>query len=160
MSIRGTPVKRFGRNLRILLRTERLIARRHLDVALRRGALYALAGLVALIALVMLNVAAFHALAARMTPQLAALLVAVGNLVLALILVAVAARMKPGAELEPVTELRDLALAEIETDLDGAVEEARELSANVRRIARDPLGTALPSLLGALLSLLLSGRKK
>ena len=108
----------------------------------------------------MLNVAAFYALITVMAAQFAALIVALCNLVLAGALVLIAGRLSPGKELEPVTELRDLAIAELEAEAELAVAEARELSANVRRIARDPLGTALPALLGPLISALLSGRKK
>ncbi len=151
---------RISRNIHVLLRTERMIARRQTDMALRQAGLYAFAGLVALIGLVMLNVAAFHALRTTTSPQMAALAVAGGNFVLALILVFIGSRTKPGKELEPVIELRDLAMSEIETDVETAVAEARELSDNVRRIARDPLGSALPSILGPLLSILLGSRKK
>lgn len=153
-------MNRISRNLSIILRTERMIARRQMEITVRQIGLVAFAALVSLIALVMLNMAAFYALDARLSPQWAALLVALGNLALALVLVVIAGRLKPGRELEPVTELRDLAIAELEADAEAAVAEARELSENVRRIARDPLGAALPSLLGPLLSILLGGRKK
>ena len=153
-------MNRISRNISIVLRTERMIARRHMAVIRNQTGLYAFAGLVSLIGLVMLNVAAFYALITVMAAQFAALIVALGNLVLAGALVLIAGRLSPGKELEPVTELRDLAIAELEAEAELAVAEARELSANVRRIARDPLGTALPALLGPLISALLSGRKK
>ena len=153
-------MNRISRNISIVLRTERMIARRHMAVIRNQTGLYAFAGLVSLIGLVMLNVAAFYALITVMVAQFAALIVALGNLVLAGALVLIAGRLSPGKELEPVTELRDLAIAELEAEAELAVAEARELSANVRRIARDPLGTALPALLGPLISALLSGRKK
>lgn len=153
-------MNRISRNISIVLRTERMIARRHMAVIRNQTGLYAFAGLVSLIGLVMLNVAAFYALITVMAAQFAALIVALGNLVLAGALVLIAGRLSPGKELEPVTELRDLAIAELEAEAELAVAEAREMSANVRRIARDPLGTALPALLGPLISALLSGRKK
>lgn len=153
-------MNRISRNISIVLRTERMIARRKMALMLGQVGLYAFAGLVSLIALVMLNVAAFYALGARMSPQMAALLVALGNVVLAVILVLIASRLTPGTELEPATELRDLAIAELETEVEGLVDEARDLSANVRRIARDPLGSALPALIGPLLSILLGSKKK
>ncbi|MCB1365173.1 MAG: phage holin family protein [Rhodobacteraceae bacterium] len=153
-------MNRISRNISIVLRTERMIARRHMAVIRNQTGLYAFAGLVSLIGLVMLNVAAFYALITVMAAQFAALIVALCNLVLAGALVLIAGRLSPGKELEPVTELRDLAIAELEAEAELAVAEAREMSANVRRIARDPLGTALPALLGPLISALLSGRKK
>ncbi|MFV0515450.1 MAG: hypothetical protein ACK5MY_17705 [Jhaorihella sp.] len=153
-------MNRISRNIAIVLRTERMIALRQIAVIRNQTGLYAFAGLVSLIGLVMLNLAAFFALEAVMVAQLAALIVALGNIVLAVLLVLVGRRLSPGKELEPVTELRDLAIAELEAEAELAVTEARELSANVRRIARDPLGTALPALLTALLSALTGGLKK
>lgn len=153
-------MNRISRNISIILRTERMIARRQMAVMIGQTGLYAFAGLVSLIALVMLNVAAFHALGTLMSPQMAALTVAIANAALAVVLVLVAGRLAPGPELEPVTELRDLAMAELETEVEGLVDEARDLSANVRRIARDPLGAALPALIGPLLAILMGGKKK
>lgn len=154
-------MKRISRNIMIILRTERMIARREMAVALNRAVVYAFAGLVALIALLMLNVAAFRTLAVWVSPQAAAALVALANAVLSVVLVIIARRIRPGPELEPVTELRDLAQAELEADLEGMAEEARDTARSLRRIARDPLGSALPSLIGPLLSILLkAGRKQ
>jgi len=153
-------MNRISRNISIILRTERMIARRRMVILRNQSGFLIFAGLVCLIGLVMLNIAAFYTLNARMTPQMAALIVAGANFALAAVLIAVAANLGKGRELEPVTELRDMAIAELEGDVQDAVDEARELSDNVRRIARDPLGSALPSLLGPLLSILLRGFNK
>lgn len=153
-------MNRISRNLTILFRTERLIARRQMAVLRAQTGMVAFAGLVAGIAIIMLNVAIFYALGTVMAAQYAALLVALGNALVALVLVAIASRMSAEKELEPATEVRDMALAEIEADLNEVAEEARELTRNVSRMARDPLGTALPALIGPLLSLLLKSQDK
>ena len=153
-------MNRISRNLTILFRTERLIAQRQMAVLRAQTGLVAFAGLVAGIAIIMLNVAIFYALGTVMAAQYAALLVALGNALVALVLVAIASRMSAEKELEPATEVRDMALAEIEADLNEVAEEARELTRNVSRMARDPLGTALPALIGPLLSLLLKSKDK
>ena len=153
-------MNRISRNLTILFRTERLIARRQMAVLRAQTGMVAFAGLVAGIAIIMLNVAIFYALGTVMAAQYAALLVALGNALVALVLVAIASRMSAEKELEPATEVRDMALAEIEADLNEVAEEARELTRNVSRMARDPLGTALPALIGPLLSLLLKSKDK
>lgn len=153
-------MSRISRNLTILFRTERLIARRQLAVLRSQTGMLAFAGLIAGLGLIMLNVAAYHALQTRLTPQGAALVIALANFALAGILVAVAARMSVEEELKPVTELRDLALAELEHEAQDAIVEARELTGNVRRIASDPLGSMLPALIGPLLGLLTKGGKK
>lgn len=153
-------MNRISRNLTILFRTERLIARRQMAVLRAQTGMVAFAGLVMGIAIIMLNVAIFYALGTVMAAQYAALLVALGNALVALVLVAIASRMSAEKELEPATEVRDMALAEIEADLNEVAEEARELTRNVSRMARDPLGTALPALIGPLLSLLLKSKDK
>jgi hypothetical protein len=151
---------RISRNLTILFRTERLIARRQLAALRTQTGLLAFAGLVAGLGVIMLNVAAYQALETRMTPHASAFLIALANFGLAGIFVAAAARTSVEEDLKPVTELRDLALAELEADAQNAVSEARELSGNVRRIASDPLGSMLPALIGPLLALLTKGDKK
>lgn len=153
-------MNRISRNLTILFRTERLIARRQMAVLRTQTGLMAFAGLVTGIAIIMLNVAAFFALETVMASYLAALTVALANVMVALVLVAVASRMSADKDLEPAVEVRDMALAEIEADLNDVAEEARELTRNVSRMARDPLGTALPALIGPLLSLLLKSKEK
>lgn len=153
-------MNRISRNLTILFRTERLIARRQMAVLRRQTGLVAFAGLIAGIAVIMLNVSIFYALSTVMAAHFAALIVAAGNAAVALALVAIANRINADAELEPAIEVRDMALTEIEQDLNDVAEEARELTKNVSRIARDPLGTALPALVGPLLTLLLKSPKK
>ncbi|WP_164659044.1 phage holin family protein [Tropicibacter sp. Alg240-R139] len=153
-------MNRISRNLTILFRTERLIARRQMAVLRTQTGLIAFAGLVMGIAIIMLNVSIFYALSAAMAAHYAALIVALGNALVALALVAIANRMSADKELEPATEVRDMALAEIESDLNEVADEARELTRNVSRMARDPLGTALPALIGPLLSLLLKSKDK
>jgi len=153
-------MNKFSRNIGIILRTERMIARRHAALLLNQAGLYAMAALVALIGLVMINIALYYALGAHLSPQGAALAVALANIALAGVLVLVAKRQTPGEELEPVTELRDLAIAELESDVEQLATEARAMSNDLRRLARDPLGTLLPSMLGPLLAVLLRGKKK
>jgi len=153
-------MNRISRNLTILFRTERLIARRQMAVLQAKTGLVAFAGLVAGLAIIMLNVAAYLALGTVMAAHFAALTVALANAALALVLVLLASRMSADKELEPAIEMRDLALTEIEADLNEVADEARELTRNVSRMARDPLGTALPALIGPLLSLLLKSKDK
>lgn len=153
-------IQRISRNISIILRTERMIARRWMAIVLRQSGLYAFAALVSLIGLVMLNLAAFYALETVVTPAVAALIVALGNIMLAAVLVLIASRLKVGDELEPAIEMRDMAIGELEAEAELVAAEVQLLSRDVRRMARDPLGAALPALIGPLLSILTSGRKK
>ncbi|SFU13135.1 phage holin family protein [Sedimentitalea nanhaiensis] len=151
---------RVSRNLSVLLRTERLIARRRMAVLRNQSALITFAALVATLGLIMLNVAGFFAMRQTMSPQGAALVTAFVDLGLAALIVWLALRMNADAELEPAIELRDLAVAELETDVEDTIAEARALGTDLRRIIRDPLGSLMPGILGTLLTLLIGGDKK
>lgn len=152
-------MSRISKNLSIVLRTERMIARRRWAVLRTQTGLLLFAGFVAALGWIMVNVAVFLILSERMSSEAAALIIALGNLGLAAVLVSLATRLSVEDELKPVIELRDAAIAEVESDIQEATTEARELTDNVRRIARDPLGNLLPALIGPLLTIL-SGNKK
>lgn len=153
-------MNRISRNISIIMRAERMITRRRMAVLVNQAGLMAFAVLVAAIALVMLNVAAFYALSDSLSPQNAALLVSLANVVLAVSIIMVASRLSADEELVPVTEVRDLAIEDLEAEVQGVVTEARELTDNVRRIATDPVGSMIPSLIGPLLGLLVRSVKK
>ena len=156
----GRSVSRISRNISIILRAERMVARRHIAVLRNQTGLLAFAALVAAIGLVMLNIAGFFLLRATLSPQAATLIVGVVNFALAVLLVILATRQNAEQELEPITELRDLAIEDLGAEMQGTIDEAREVADNVRRIARDPLGTALPAMAIPLLSALLRSIKK
>lgn len=153
-------MSRTSQNLSILVRTERLIARRRLTVLRTQTGLMAFAGVVAGLGLIMLNVAGFLMLQDRMSGQAAAGLVALIDLALAVVMVWYAARIDADRDLEPVVELRDAAIAELEHDLELAVDEARDLTTSVRQVVSDPLGSLLPSLIGPLIAILSGSKKK
>ena len=153
-------MNRISRNLSIVYRTERLIARRQIEVMRKQTGILAAAGLIGVIGFVMLNMAAFWALSVSQPPQVAALIVALIDLGVAALMAMTALRLSAERELEPATEIRDTALAELEEDVSAAAESARTLSENVGRMARDPLGSALPALLMPLISAFLRSRKE
>lgn len=148
-------MSRIGRNITTILRTERMIARHNMARLRTRAGLLAVAAVLALLGVVMLNLAAFHALSGSLRPQVAALIVGLSDVGLGLILALIAARAGTGPQIAQITELRDLAIAELEEELDTAIEDMRELSGSLRRIAHDPIGSALPAVIGPLLALLL-----
>ncbi|MEM8630651.1 MAG: hypothetical protein AAGF74_05395 [Pseudomonadota bacterium] len=154
-------MSRISRNLNIAWRAERMIARRRLAVVRTQTGLMAFSGLVAGIGVIMLNVGIFFWLASHYGNANAGLILAAGNFALAVVLAVFAARMSAERELEPVAEVRDMAVEDLEAEISQVVSEVRDLSDNVRRIARDPLGTAGSSLIGpALVALLKSLNKK
>lgn len=148
-------MNRISRNISIILRAEQSIARRRMAVLRNQTGLMMFAGLVAVVGIIMLNIAAFYELSVTMTPQKSALIVALVNLVLAGILVFVATRMSAAKDIEPVEELRDLAMGDLELEIQSAADEISDIGSSIRRMARDPFGSVLPSVIAPLLASLI-----
>lgn len=151
---------RIARNATVLFRLERLIARRRMAVASHRATLLVIACLIGGVGFFMANVAVFFWLATFWGNALTGAALAAVNFVAALVFVWWALRMSAERELEPMVEMRDLVVSEIETDVSDAFAEAGKLTENVRRIATDPLGALAPGLLGPLLAQLMKSAKK
>jgi hypothetical protein len=83
----------------------------------------------------MLNVSIYLALEPRLGGSTAALLLAVVNGVLALILILAAGRMKTGPEVEMAEEIRDLAVTELAADADEFKAELQQIRAEVNQIS-------------------------
>lgn len=139
-------MNRIGRNLTIIYRTERLITRRRLAVLQQQTVLMALAGLAALAGLILLNITLYLVLAARVSPAASAGILTAGNLVLSGFLVLLASRTNVEQEVAPAVEVRDMAIADIEDELEGMATEARDVVNAVKGLASNPLGS-LSSLL-------------
>lgn len=117
------------------------------------------AGLVGVVGVIMLNVAAFYELGTTMSPQKSAMIIALVNLALAVVLIVIASRMSAAKDIQPVEELRDMAIGDLEVEIQSAVEELNDIGNSVRRIARDPLGSLLPSVIVPLLASLIRKSK-
>jgi hypothetical protein len=150
-------MSRFSRNLVTIYRTERLIARRRFAVMQQQTILMVLAGIAALAGLVALNVSIFFALDALMSSAGAAAVLSAGNLVLAALLVLFARRTSVEDEIAPAVEVRDMAIADVEDEMEEMATEAREVVQAVKSIGANPLGS-LPALLVPLLTALLKNR--
>ncbi len=111
MNIDGTI-----RNLRVMLRANSIIAGIHGRKFAVRSGLNAFAGLIGAFGLLMLGVAAFFALEMIWGPVWAAAAVGAFNIVLALVLVLIAGRMRAGRELDLATEVRDAAVESVVGD--------------------------------------------
>ena len=140
----------------MLWRAERIIAETRLRVLLRRSMLYALAGLIAVFGLAMLNVAAYFFLRGLWGPIWAALAAALGDLVIALIVVLIALAVRPGPELPAAIELRDMSIE----GLEGELGPLQERFAWLGRAARDPFDTVLPAILIPLVTSIMRGLRK
>ncbi len=135
-------MSRISRNISILYRAERLIAQRRLEVVRNQTGLMVFACVVAGIGLIMLSAAAYLGLSAVVAPALAALLVALANFLVAAGLVAVAGRLNVEKEIAPAVEVRDLAVEELERDVEHLSQEVQKLTGSLKTLHRDPLGSA------------------
>ena len=105
------------RILRLYLRSELLVGEIRMKVQFRKASLLAFAALILLMALVFLNIASYQLLLASWGPIKAPFILAIANLVLAIILVVMAAFTRPGPDLAAARELRDLTSETLETEL-------------------------------------------
>jgi hypothetical protein len=144
------------RHLRILWRAERIIAETRLRIMLRRSMLYALAGLIAVFGLGMLNVAAFLILESHWGPVWASLIAALGDFVIVVVVVLIALAIRPGPEMTAALELRDISVDGLEAELAPLQERFAWLS----RAARDPLDTVLPAILVPLITSIIRSLRK
>ena len=147
---------RFLNNLRVLWRTERAIAEIKMRHVIARSGLNDAAGLLALIGLLMFEVAAFFALLEYWSTIAAALILGAANFVIAGILMLIASGKKPGRELELANEIHDSTMQALQAD-------ARLLQADIasfRQALRNPLDSALPSLIVPLATMLMGFLKK
>ncbi len=147
---------RFINNLRVLWRTERAIAEIRMRHVIARSGLNAAAAVLALIGLLMFEVAAFYALREYWSTIAAALILGAANFVIAGILVLIADRKKPGRELELANEIQDQTMQALQTD-------ARLLQADIASFGqalRHPVDSVLPSLIVPLATMLMNVLKR
>jgi hypothetical protein len=155
------------RHLRILWRADTIIADIYLRLLVTRSGLVSFAGLIAVFGLLMLNLAGYLALEQIWGRVWAAVAMGLIDFVIALVLVAVAARTEPGRELDLALEVRGIALrgledeaSAVQAELAALRDEFREAKANLARFVKHPLDTALPALIGPLGSMVLRSLKK
>ncbi len=144
-------MERIVRNLRILWRSERLLAEQQLKLGTTRLQLNGVAGLVAVFGLAMLNAAAFFALVPAWGQAWSALAVGAVDLALAAGLVTYGRSLQPGSEVEIVKEVRDAAMADLEAEAALVEAEVIGLRNEVQRFVRNPIDALLPGGVGPLL---------
>ncbi len=143
-----------GRSLTTIYRTERLIAQRRFAVVQNQIILFVLSGVVALIGLILLNVSLFFVLEARMSPAAASGILTAANVLLAGLIAFRAGRMHVQNEIAPALEVRNIAIADLEGEIEEATQELRVIANSLKGIRMDPLGS-LPALILPLLTAIL-----
>lgn len=153
-------MNRISRNISIIIRSERLIAQRRMAVLRRQTGMMAAAGVAAGVGLIMLNLAAYFALVERLSPPVSALIIALVNMAIAGVLISAANKQNADAEVAGVAEVRDMAMEDLEGEVQDATEEVKALAGSVSKIAKDPLGAVAPGLLGTVAGAVVKNLKK
>jgi hypothetical protein len=141
------------KHLRILWRTDRIIAdirMRHLLVGL---GLRAFAALIAAFGLLMLELSAYFALVQIWSAIYAAAILGAVNFLIAALLFAIAARPPSGRELELANEIHG-------ASVDALQVEARALQSHVSGVVHNPLHGILPLLIIPLITIIIKSLKK
>ena len=141
------------KNLRVLWRTDRIIADirlRHLLVGL---GLRAFAALIAAFGLLMLELAAYFALVQVCSAISAAAILGAVNFVIAGILLAIAARPPSGRELELASEIHA-------SSIDALQLEARALQSQLSGMIQHPLNGILPMMIAPLITIIIRSLRK
>lgn len=147
-------MNRISRSITTIYRTESLIARRRLAVVQNQTILMALAGVVAMIGLILLNLCFYFVLSAWLSPAAAAGVLAVLNLIFAAVLATSAGRLNVEQEIAPAVEVRDMAIADLEAEVQEFGGDVRQVVGSLKSIPRDPFGSLATLLLPLLTSLL------
>ncbi len=144
----------FVRDLRLLQKTDSLIGRIWLKFMARRLGLFAFAGLIAVFGLAMTDVAGFYALQASLGPVWAAALIAIGDFVLAAIVMLMGGSSEPGPEIDLAFDVRKMAIEAIQADardlkvtVDALGQEIREAKDSIAGFVHNPLDAAVQKLL-------------
>ena len=141
------------KNLRVLWRTDRIIADLRMRHLLVGFGLRAFAALIAAFGLLMLELSAYFALVQIWTAISAAAILGAVNFLIAAILFAIAARPPSGRELELASEIHGSAVDALQL-------EARALQSQICGMVHHPLNEALPLLLVPLVTIIVKSLKK
>jgi hypothetical protein len=141
------------RHLRLLWRTDRIIADIRLRHLLMGLGLRAFAALIAAFGLLMLELSAYFALVQIWTAISAAAILGAVNFAIAAILFAIAARPPSGRDLELASEIHG-------ASIDALQLEARALQSQVTGVIHHPLNGVLPLLIAPLITIIIRSLKK
>lgn len=139
-------------NLRVLWRTDRIIADIHMRHLLMGIGLRALAALIAGFGLMMLQLAAYFALVQFWSAISAAAVLGAFDFVIAVVLFVLAARPAAGRELALATEIHDSSMEALQL-------EARALQSQLTGMIQHPLNGILPSLIVPLITVIIRSLK-
>ena len=122
------------KKIQVLIKSEAAILRINLQTVAKQFILYAVGIVLILLAVAMLNVAIYVATSEHYGQVAGALIVAVINGFLAVVIMVVASRTKPGPEAAMAKEIRELAVTEISSDVEKFEQNMNGLKTDIHRI--------------------------
>jgi len=120
--------------IRILVSAEANLARIMARRLASRASLLAIAAGLLLLAMVMIDVGAYFLLAQTHSQSTSAFVVAAANAVLAVIVAIVATRLRPGEEERLARQIREMALDELNADVEELKDQVGKVGSDVRRV--------------------------
>jgi len=144
------------RNIRVLWRADAIIAEIQLRQVLLRSGITAVAALIAVFGLLMIEVAAFLILRDRWGDIQAAAVLGFGNIAFAMVLFGISTRVRSGRELALAAEVHKSAIEALQSD-------ARRLQGDfsaMTSVLKHPLESTLPALVVPLIGVLIKTLKK
>jgi len=120
--------------MRLLLKSEMILLRLQLRRTVQQAAFYIAAALLAVLAVGMLNIALYLYLAPHLDNASAALVVAIVDIVLAVVAVVVAGRLHLGPEVDAARDLREAAMAHLAAEAERVKTQIVEIQDDIKRI--------------------------
>ena len=120
--------------MHLLLKAEMLLLRLQLRRSVQQAALYIAAALLAILAVGMLNIALYLYLVPRLDNTGAAVAVAIVDIVLAVVAVVVAGRLRLGPEADAAMALREAAMAKLAADAERVKIQIADLQDDIKGI--------------------------
>jgi len=144
----------FIRDLHHLQKADSLIGKIWLKLFARQFGLFAFAGLIAALGFTMTNIAEFYGLQAPLGPVWAAVVVAIGDFILAAVVVQAARNSEPGPEMALALDTRKMAIEAIQADardikitIDTFGQDIRDTKEAIAGFVQNPLDATVQNLL-------------
>jgi hypothetical protein len=144
----------FIRDLHHLQKADSLIGKIWLKLFARQFGLFAFAGLIAALGFTMTNIAGFYGLQAPLGPVWAAVVVAIGDFILAAVGVQAARNSEPGPEMALALDTRKMAIEAIQADardikitIDTFGQDIRDTKDAIAGFVQNPLDATVQNLL-------------
>ena len=144
----------FIRDLHQLQNADSLISKIWLKLFARQFGLFAFAGLIAALGFTMTNIAGLYGLQAPLGPVWAAVVVAIGDFILAAVVVQAARNSEPGPEMALALDTRKMAIEAIQADardikitIDTFGQDIRDTKDAIAGFVQNPLDATVQNLL-------------